>query len=88
MIVWPKKRHRGREMSSLMYKYSFNPSPQLLNRKQAQSVWSVDDVRQLRCLASEGAPLTTITQRLRRTESAIRNKASEHGISLRNSRRS
>lgn len=44
--------------------------------------WSSEDIRLLRQLAVDGEPLETIAARLRRTRSAIRNKATMHGISL------
>ncbi|HEY0942220.1 MAG TPA: hypothetical protein VGE08_19165 [Steroidobacter sp.] len=47
------------------------------------NTWSTEDIRLLRQLAIDGAPLETIAVRLRRTRSAIRNKATMHGISLR-----
>ena len=48
--------------------------------------WSSDDLRRLRELAATGTPLDAIATTLRRTESAIRNKAGMHGISLRGPR--
>jgi hypothetical protein len=45
--------------------------------------WSSADLRRLRELASLGTPLDAIASALRRTTSAIRNKAGMHGISLR-----
>jgi hypothetical protein len=48
--------------------------------------WSSDDLRQLRELAASGTPPEAIATTLRRTESAIRNKAGMHGISLRGRR--
>ena len=47
------------------------------------NTWSTDDIRLLRQLAVDGASLETIAVQLRRTRSAIRNKATMHGISLR-----
>jgi hypothetical protein len=44
--------------------------------------WSSEDLRALRELASIGTPLETIATTLRRTTSAVRNKAGMHGISL------
>ncbi|HEY0684961.1 MAG TPA: hypothetical protein VGD45_21665 [Steroidobacter sp.] len=46
------------------------------------NTWSTEDIRQLRQLAVAGASLDTIALTLRRTRSAIRNKATMHGISL------
>jgi hypothetical protein len=45
--------------------------------------WSTADIRRLRELAEQGMPVPTIAATLRRSESAIRNKAGMHGISLR-----
>jgi hypothetical protein len=44
--------------------------------------WSTEDLQRLRELAQAGVPSETIAVRLRRTHSAIRNKAAMHGISL------
>jgi len=49
------------------------------NRNQ----WSVEQVRVLRALASQGLPADRIAAELKRSESAVRNKACMHGISLR-----
>ncbi len=46
--------------------------------------WSRDEIRQLRELADAGVPTHIIATRLRRTVSAIKNKAGIHGISVRN----
>lgn len=48
--------------------------------------WSSEDLRQLRELAGAGTSPEAIAMVLRRTASAIRNKAGMHGISLRGSR--
>lgn len=45
--------------------------------------WSSEDLRRLRELAADGTAPEMIAATLRRTESAIRNKAGMHGISLR-----
>jgi hypothetical protein len=45
--------------------------------------WSAAEIRQLKHLAQQGLPLKDIARHLRRTESALRNKAVMHGISLR-----
>jgi hypothetical protein len=47
--------------------------------------WSTDDIRRLREFAEQGLPLNLISTTLRRSESAIRNKAGMHGISLQRS---
>jgi hypothetical protein len=46
------------------------------------SSWCTDDLQKLRVLAQSGAPLDVIARSLGRSVSAIRNKASMHGISL------
>jgi len=51
-------------------------------RTRAASAWSREDVCKLRELAQNGTPLQLISSILRRTESAVRNKAGMHGISL------
>ena len=48
--------------------------------------WSGEQLRRLRELAAESVPIETIAMLLRRTPSAIRNKAAMHGISLRAAR--
>ena len=44
--------------------------------------WSVADVRSLRDLAGNGVPVDAIAATLRRSASAVKNKAGMHGISL------
>ncbi|MFL6617697.1 MAG: hypothetical protein ACJ8MH_03805 [Povalibacter sp.] len=44
--------------------------------------WSALELKSLRELADAGESVAVIATRLRRTESAIRNKAGMHGISL------
>ena len=51
---------------------------------RASRTWSREEIRQLRELADAGIPTHIIAARLRRTVSAIRNKAGIHGISVRN----
>jgi hypothetical protein len=60
-----------------------------LARRQSKvtSLWSRDEVSRLRELAQSGASLRMISMTLRRTESAVKNKAGMHGISLHNSNR-
>jgi hypothetical protein len=53
-----------------------------IRRTLPANTWSTEDVRLLRQLAVAGASLETIAVTLRRTRSAIRNKATMHGISL------
>ncbi|MET0498591.1 MAG: hypothetical protein ABW106_10040 [Steroidobacteraceae bacterium] len=48
----------------------------------AGNSWSSDQIRTLRKLAGEGLPAKQIAMAMKRTESAIRNKAGMHGISL------
>jgi hypothetical protein len=55
----------------------------LFSRPGRRNDWSSDDVRRLRDLAATGMPLNAIAVALRRTTSAVRNKAGMHGISLR-----
>lgn len=54
-----------------------------IRRSLSANTWSTEDIRLLRQLATAGASLDTISVTLRRTRSAIRNKATMHGISLR-----
>lgn len=54
-----------------------------IRRTLSVNTWSTEDIRLLRQLATAGASLDTISVTLRRTRSAIRNKATMHGISLR-----
>lgn len=51
---------------------------------RAARTWSRDEIRQLRELADAGIPTHVIATRLRRTVSAVKNKAGLHGISVRN----
>jgi hypothetical protein len=44
--------------------------------------WSSADIRLLRDMAQQGVPLRVIARSLGRSESALRNKAAMHGISL------
>jgi len=46
------------------------------------NTWTMDDIKRLRELAVSGLSLETIAVKLRRTPSAVRNKATMHGISL------
>jgi hypothetical protein len=48
----------------------------------AAASWSKDELHRLRLLAQAGASADTIARALNRSASAIRNKASMHGISL------
>jgi hypothetical protein len=52
-------------------------------RRNGRNEWSSEDLRRLRELAATGTPLNAIAAALRRTSSAVRNKAGMHGISLR-----
>jgi hypothetical protein len=49
----------------------------------AASSWSLRDVQTLRSLVDAGTSVREIARILRRTESAVRNRAAHHGISLR-----
>jgi hypothetical protein len=53
-----------------------------LRKSIPANTWSTEEIRELRQLATAGASLDTICITLRRTRSAIRNKATMHGISL------
>jgi hypothetical protein len=55
-------------------------------RTKRENSWSSEELLRLRVLAEEGAALDVIAANLRRSHSAIRNKAGMHGISLRNCR--
>ena len=48
--------------------------------------WSKDDLQRLRALAQSGASIDTIAVELKRSASAVRNKAGLHGISLASSK--
>ena len=52
----------------------------------AASAWSVEDVRTLRTLAQSGMSIGAIAAALHRSESAVRNKACMHGVSLQRTR--
>lgn len=63
-----------------------NPRQRTTFLPAASSSWSTADIRKLRELAEQGCSLSELCKALRRTESAIRNKASMHGIPLKNAR--
>lgn len=46
------------------------------------NAWTLADIRLLRELAQQGLTLGSIARRLRRSESAVRNKATMHGVSV------
>ncbi len=46
------------------------------------NAWTLADIRLLRELARQGLTLGSIARRLRRSESAVRNKATMHGVSV------
>jgi hypothetical protein len=50
------------------------------------AAWAIADIQLLRNLAAQGLPVGAIANTLRRTESAVRNKAQMHGISLQSKR--
>lgn len=54
-------------------------------RLTAVNHWSTADIRRLRELAARGLSVPAIAAQLSRSASAIRNKAGQHGISLRQS---
>src|SRR5690349_16784776 len=59
----------------------FRPLPRH-RRGRSANAWSAEELRRLRELAKRGTPLQLMARLLRRTESAIKNKAGMHGISL------
>lgn len=52
------------------------------------NIWAVEEIRTLRSLAEQGLSPQSIALALGRSEFAIRNKATIHGISLRRVSRS
>lgn len=52
-------------------------------RLAAPKTWTADDLRLLRELAGQGVPPGLIAAHLRKTESAVRNKAMMQGVSFR-----
>jgi hypothetical protein len=58
-------------------------SAMLMRRTRLPNLWSMQEVRRLRELAAAGVPIDSIAATLRRTRSAIKNKAGFHAISLR-----
>lgn len=56
------------------------------SRSGRSNQWSREELHHMRELALAGTPLETIAATLRRSTSAIRNKAGMHGISLRSRR--
>ena len=57
--------------------------PATARSRRASSAWSSADIRLLRELAAQNVPLEAIATALRRSPSAVKNKAGMHGISLR-----
>jgi hypothetical protein len=53
------------------------------NLPAAANVWSQSDIQTLQTLVASQRSLAEIAKILRRSESAVRNKAAFHGISLR-----
>ncbi len=51
-------------------------------RSRPANTWSREELGRLRELAANGTPVPLISSLLRRTVSAVRNKAGMHGISL------
>lgn len=76
---------RPEQLNAITYVFSVNHLWQTVSNPNSLSpnAWSRDALRQLRELAEAGVPLETIAARLRRTQSAVRNKAGMQGISLR-----
>lgn len=60
-----------------------NDLTRLHARRKSRNGWSTDDLRRLRELAATGTPVNAIAMTLRRSPSAIKNKAGMQGISLR-----
>jgi hypothetical protein len=58
-------------------------SAMLMPRTRVPNLWSMQEVRRLRELAEAGVPIDLIAATLRRTRSAIKNKAGFHAIPLR-----
>jgi len=56
---------------------------QMFRTSSASKVWSSVELQELRALAMAGAAVTEMAARLRRSVSAVRNKAGMQGISLR-----
>jgi len=56
--------------------------------REVKSSWSTDDVRTLRELAQRDQPIAAIAKLLGRSESAVRNKATMHGIPIRRAQNS
>ena len=52
---------------------------------KSPALWTSEELRIMRQLADAGTPIARIAARLRRSPSAIRNKAGLHGISLKRS---
>jgi hypothetical protein len=48
--------------------------------------WAIADIQLMRTLATQGLTVNAIAHALGRTESAVRNKAQMHGISLQSRR--
>lgn len=70
------------ELSRPMYGRDGQSSSGATFQRRANQ-WSSEDLRRLRELAETGTAPDRIAVTLRRTESAVRNKAGLHGISLR-----
>ena len=70
------------ELSRPMFGRDGHSSPRVTFQRRANQ-WSSEDLRTLRALAETGTAPDMIAVTLRRTESAVRNKAGMHGISLR-----
>ncbi len=62
--------------SQRRYRLTENPLPKHLR------AWTLDEVRQLRVLASEGHDIQTIARKLRRSISAIERRSRAHGIRI------
>jgi hypothetical protein len=54
----------------------------MAKKRSKRQQWSDADVRELKTLAKQKTPVGKIARSLKRTEGAMRQKASSHGVSL------
>lgn len=67
---------------SLPSRFAYPSAGNARAQSAASRAWSMGEIRTLRELAAAGASMQTIAAKLHRTVSAVRNKASFHGISV------
>ena len=83
----PAQRERSCQACGLSFRSIVEECRLSMSREfmmpSAASTWSHVEVRQLHSLVAERTPIQQIAKIMRRSESAIRNKAAFHGISLR-----